>query len=304
MLISKFPVEVNLNSLFIESMSSVSGDDSTGSNGSIQTVKFDGYDFSLWKMKMTGLLLAKDLLEVVINPVDGKLFVTGSKLNKEEVEWSRKTKKAYGILLLALGAEQLRLVQQVTVGDANGIWKILLDNYERKSMATKVQLYEMLFNIKMEGSETINLYIARLTEMDVKLKQQQENLSESVLLYVLLKGLTSNYTTIVQLLKMQDDLVFKDVVDKLRNEEERQKVAGKVNTAIKSAKDDNNSTSRVIMEASNLSVSKTGASRSKYRCYTCGERGHIKYDCPYNQSRDRCDHCKRVGHSIGECKEK
>lgn len=280
-------------------MSSVTGEDSTGSNGSIQTVKFDGSEFCLWKMKMTGLLLAKDLLDVVMNPLDGKLFITGSKFNKEELELIRKTKRAYGILLLGLGPEQLRLVQQVMVGDANGIWKILLDNYERKSMATKVQLYEMLFNIKMIESESINLYIARLTEMDVKLKQQQENLSESVLLYVLLKGLTSNYTTVVQLLKMQENLVFKDVVEKLRNEEERQKVSSKGNSSSIRSKE-SGSGSGVIVEASNV---KTGAASLKYRCYTCGQRGHIKYDCPYNQSRERCDLCKRVGHSSRDCKD-
>jgi Trp operon repressor len=277
-----------------------SSDDSSGSNSSIQTVKFDGNDFSLWKMKMIGLLLAKDLLDVVINPVDSKVYTSGSKLNKDETELSRKSKKAYGVLLLALGPEQLRLVQQVVVGDANSIWKVLLDNYERKSMATRVQLYEILFSIKMMESESINLYVARLTELDVRLKQQQENLSEGVLLYILLKGLLGSYTTVVQLLKMNENLGFQDVVEKLRNEEERQKVSKKVGGGY--VPKSNGIDNQISLEASSVSA-RTSASRSTYRCYTCGEKGHIKYDCPYNKSRERCDHCKRVGHSTSNCKD-
>jgi len=83
-----------------------------------------------------------------------------------------KGKTAYGLLVLCLGVEQLRMIQQIAVGDAHGVWCTLIDNYERKSMESQVVLYEQLFNLKIKEKEKITVFVARLIEIEIKLKQQ------------------------------------------------------------------------------------------------------------------------------------
>jgi len=82
-----------------------------------------------------------------------------------------KSHLAYGILIQSLKDEQLRLVQGVDRENAHGIWKILLETYDRKSMATQVQLLEQLFGTQLQANETmIASYVARLTEIERRLR--------------------------------------------------------------------------------------------------------------------------------------
>jgi hypothetical protein len=190
-----------------------------------------------------------------------------------------KSHLAYGILIQSLQDEQLRLVQGVARGNAHGIWKILVDTYERKSMATRVQLLERLFGTQLKANESIAQYVARLTEIERKLRAQGEQVSESIMVYLLLKGLTASYTSIVQLMKMKDKIEFTETVEALKNEEERQATS---NGGTQHA----NATERSL----------------KKGCFTCGAHEHIKFDCPQNTNKKHCNKCRRIGHTSQECR--
>jgi hypothetical protein len=125
----------------------------------------------------------------------------------QEVEMAR-SKRAYGALMGCLGAVQLRLCQFVPMGDAHGVWCILLENYERCSVTTRVQLIEKFFAMKQGSGEAVNVYVARLQETEHRLKEQGEEISGTMALFVLLRGATSRFPTLVTLLKMREDLTF------------------------------------------------------------------------------------------------
>jgi gag-polypeptide of LTR copia-type len=200
-------------------------------------------------------------------------------------ELIKKSYLAYGILIQSLKDEQLRLVQGVARGNAYGIWKILLETYERKSMATRVQLLERLFGTQLRGNESIASYVARLTEIERRLRAQGEQVSESIMVYLLLKGLPPSYTSIVQLMKMKEKLEFTETVEALKNEEERQNVSR--NTLPGGTEHAN---------AAELHLKKG--------CFSCGSHEHIKYNCPLNSKKKHCDRCHRIGHTSQECRSK
>lgn len=311
------------------------------SNGSLATqalrtprldvVIFDGKDFGLWKMRMEGLFMAHDILPVVETNI-AELAITGategtpvraigasggdpaaSALSQRTAtsasggapqtrrqqggaghtldtslvevavadkrdELIRKSHLAYGLLIQSLKDEQLRLVQGVARGNAHGIWKILLATYERKSMATRVQLLEHLFGTQLLAKETIASYVARLTELERRLRAQGEQVSESIMVYLLLRGLTPPYTSIVQLLKMKDNIEFTETVETLKNEEERQQGTKAIEHA--------NAVERQLQKG----------------CFSSGSHSHVKFNCPLNSNKKRCENCRRIGHTKRECR--
>lgn len=201
-------------------------------------------------------------------------------LSQDEERLIALSKRAYGALISTLGSVQLRLCQHVVLGDAHGIWKVLLDNYERKSVATKVRLMEELFGIMLSRGESVGLYVARLTELQRKLADQDESISDSVLLFVLLRGVSRLYSTLVTLLKMNEKLTFEQAVEAIKNEEERKKME------------------RAAGEETIYSAAISEKGGEDRRCHHCNEVGHLKFKCP----KLKCHRCKRTGHMASKCR--
>jgi len=279
---------------------------------------FDGKDFTLWKLRAEAVFMANDLLDMIEkdvlqhvmqnderNTIGGGVITTSSNTkgkqenkheNKEVIserdEIRKRSHQAYGMLLQALPSEQLRLIQHIQRGDAHGVWKTLLETYERKSMATKVQLLEQLFSLQKRKEESISSYVAQLTQLERKLGAQGEAISESILIYVMLRGLPNSYITITQLIKMKEKLDMKETIELLKSEEERQSTHGIIHMKV-------NNDNGTMVSGMNAQVSNKDISH--LTCYTCNQYGHKKYDCPNNKSKLKCNLCKKVGHRERNC---
>ena len=109
----------------------------------VSALKFDGKNFSLWKMKMVAYLDAQDCLHVLGLGDQGKRPIK-MESEEEKEKFHAQSKKVYTVLILALQDEQLQLVVDVPQGDARGVWKRLVERYERKTLASQTQARKAL----------------------------------------------------------------------------------------------------------------------------------------------------------------
>ena len=97
--------------------------------------KFDGSDFSFWKMQIEDYLYQKDLHEPL----------TGVKTeSKTEEKWKLKDRQALGLIRLTLSRNvAFNIVKKKTT---SGLLKALSKMYEKPSAMNKVYLMRRLFN--------------------------------------------------------------------------------------------------------------------------------------------------------------
>ena len=197
----------------------------------------------------------------------------------------QRSRRAYGALMMSLKDVQLQLCQHVPLGDAHGVWRVLLDNYDRRSVATRVQLIERFFSMEQARGERVSVYVSRVTEVAFKLAEQGEKLSDTMQLFVLLRGVTRSFPTLVTLLKMKENLTFQEAVEAIRNEEERSRMDEKRNGS---------------NEVSFFSREVRGKEQSAgdRRCHECNEKGHLRHSCP----KIKCHRCDRNGHLAAHCR--
>jgi hypothetical protein len=293
---------------------------------SIKVIRFDGKNFSLWKMKIMALLEAWDLLEVVEKPapVDSQITATSSttesKREEKQEELVKKAKKAYATLINCLPDEQLSLVRHVPRGDAHQVWNTLVQRYERNTTANKAHTRDMLHKCKKESKESVDAYLARVMQLVMSLNEMNEKVSEGELMYVLFNGLPSEYDSVVQSLKVNEQIKFDDACKHIRDHEEVMKIKHSNEEEIANhVKESIGEHAYGIFRGNGMRGrghpkrgrgTYTGrggrfGSGDNRECFACGKVGHIAANCGARESAQSktksCDHCKKPGHTIQEC---
>jgi len=117
-------------------------------DGKFRVEKFNGQNFSLWKMQMEDYLYQKDLYL----PLGGKAkMLTGMK----DEEWNLLDRKALETIRLCLAASVAFNILEKTMTE--GLIKALEKLYEKPSASNKVFLMKRLFNMKMsEGGSIVD----------------------------------------------------------------------------------------------------------------------------------------------------
>ena len=106
--------------------------------------KFDGSNFSFWKMQIEDYLYQKDLQE----PLTG---VKPESMTEEK--WKLKDSQDLGLIRLSfLKNVPFNIMKEKTM---SGLLKALSNNYEKPSAMNKVYLMRRLFNLQM----SVNMFV-------------------------------------------------------------------------------------------------------------------------------------------------
>ena len=151
--------------------------------------------------------------------------------------------------------------------------------------------------MKIFGEESVTDYIIRAETASTSLKNAGENISDSLLIAMVLKGLPNEFTPFSTVITQKDkDQAFREFKVALRSFEETEKAY------CKEPKDS-------VMRFSKGIGS--GARRKTIVCYACGKPNHKSTDpeCPeYGRNNEKqkkwCNNCKNSTHNSYQCRKK
>jgi hypothetical protein len=147
-----------------------------------------------------------------------------------------------------------------------------------------------------------------------------EIVSKGELMYILTNGLPKSYSSIIQSLRVNDKLEFDEACQHIRDyqetlliEQQNNKVSRDSHAAMhvndrqqfgnKSNVNGNKSRSIGNFNKSRFNDDYNN-NRKVMTCHTCGNNGHVKFNCIQNAKKAKCNFCRQLGHVDHECQQK
>ncbi|KAI3791341.1 hypothetical protein L2E82_05105 [Cichorium intybus] len=182
--------------------------------------KFDGSDFSWWKMQIEALLCQKDL-DVVLGDKPEKMEKAA------EDAWNSKDKKAKAVITLSLERSVAFNIMKETT--TRGMMDALTNMYEKPSAANKVFLMRELFTTRMNEDSSIMVHINNLNSILSRLSSvgiKFDNETQASLLLASLPDSWSGTVTAVTSSVGTSGMTFEGVRDLVLGEDVRRKNQG------------------------------------------------------------------------------
>lgn len=133
----------------------------------------------------------------------------------------QRSHTVFTFLLLCLMPEQLKLVQHITKGDAHGLWMVLVNHYERKTLSSKLALRKQFSTIKLEGTESFETYVARFSRLVMQLNDDGEEIGPTTVLATLLHGLPDEYESVIDAISWNKDITFEEACSFIKDKQDR-----------------------------------------------------------------------------------
>lgn len=252
---------------------------------SIEKLAEDNYES--WRMQIKAVLIHQDLWELV-----------SDKDNAERsAEWKRRDEKAMATVILSVTPIQLSYIKSCK--SAREAWDSLSQVHRPKGPVRKVSLFKQLLGMRMNEGDGIQEYLCEFTSVVDQLHQTGIELAEELLVIIILASLPVSFENFVVALESRDDLPKLCALKvKLSEESERRKSSANVrddcsNQAFMthSKRNSNNNGKDRKSNAQNRNVKRSNnknagskksdsrTSRSNFKCYNCGGRGHYAVQC-------------------------
>ena len=161
--------------------------------------------------------------------------------------------------------------------DGRAAFKILKEHYAGSGKPRIITLYNQLTTLKKQESETVTEYIIRAETSSTALKGAGEQISDALLVAMVLKGLPDEYKAFVAITQSNETVQnFQKFKQALRNFEETEKTRS------------NKSGDNTIMRARDGQVT----------CFKCHKPGHKAFECHKQQKEKKWySVCKSPSHT-------
>ena len=256
-------------------------------------LQFDGDEskYELWEVKFLGYMRLQKLSEVI----------TGIKTN------DAKNAEAFAELVQLLDDKSLSLVIRECKDDGKKALDTLREHYLGQTKPRIISLYTTLTSLKMNPEENVTDYIIRAETAATRLNNAGEQLSDSLLIAMVLKGLPAAFRTFSTVItQSENEITFAEFKVSLKNFEENEK-------CYQNLEENENKVMRV--QHRDTYTAYTSQPRENYAaytgagidsskgiiCYNCGQLGHRKFEC---KSARWCNYCKSKTHYTYYCRRK
>ena len=254
---------------------------------------FDGNheNFELWEVKFLAYLRLNDLHKILETEPPSTETPDAAAVAQD----AEKNAKVFAAVVQYLDDTSLSLIIRDAKDDGRKAMKILREHYIGCTKPRIISLYCELTSLKMMATESVTDYVLRAETAASRLKQAEENISDSLLISMIVKGLPDSYNSFTTVICQMDDKIidFAKFKTQIRSFEENQNAR----------RDHDDNGCDVISKADNSNPKSTA-----FTCFICKEVGHKSYQCPkYDKkknSRRWCANCKTTSHDTRVCNKK
>ena len=241
---------------------------------------FDGDEskYELWEVKFMGHLRQLKIHSVISDVNQDGDDADGVTERKAQV---------FDELVQYLDDRSLSLIMTEARDDGSKAMEILRNHYRGNSKPRIISLYTELTSLKKSPTEGVTDYIIRAETSATALKTAGEIIADTLLVAMVLKGLSSEYRAFCTVITQKDtDISFSKFKVALKSYEETEK-------------SHETETCDGVMSAN--------FRRTNVKCFRCNGLGHKKADCrvkiEVNQRKSRwCDNCKSPTHDTNYCR--
>ena len=237
----------------------------------------NGEKYELFESKLLGHMRRLQMHKVILPECEGGVQSVDREDNAE----------VYAELIQCLDDTSINLVFRDAKDNGREALAILRAHYMSSEKPRVIALYTELISLTKGCDEDLTKFILRAETVKAQLVRAGETISDSLLMAMILKGLPSEYKSFVTMAINQSPEAFADFKKSLRVYEGTMKVCER-----------GGEDSVMYMEK------KTGV-----RCFGCGQRGHIKKNCPNKSKTDGlrkkwCGFCQTTTHNTNICRKK
>lgn len=135
--------------------------------------KLNNCNWNVWKFQIKVVLIAKGLYEITRGTENAPV---GDNKNLEK--WKMKNAKAQEALVVRMEKDIISHVMQCET--AKEMWFKLESIFKRRSAVSTHLLNEQIYNLEFQD-ENVNSFITKVTNLQAKLKQQEEVIPEKMI---------------------------------------------------------------------------------------------------------------------------
>jgi transposase InsO family protein len=178
-------------------------------------------------------------------------------------------------------------------------WKALVQHFKSSERPRIHATMTKLTSIRMAQGETITDYLTRAEDLQMDLKEVGEEVSDSMFVAMVLKGLPHEYDAIITLLNYGEKKTFDELKQDLINFANTKsggetRNAGAFHSHTKQAMKCHGCGKMGHKQAD----CRSGPRRETRNCHNCGRPGHFAKDC---RTTRKCDKCGRTNHATAQC---
>ena len=221
----------------------------------------DERKYELWEAKFMGYLHILKLKETV----------------ESEEPNAAKNADVYAELIQVLDDRSLSLVMREATDDGKKAISILREHYMLSGKPKVIVLYTELTTLQKGENECVTDYMLRAEASVAALKNAGEEVGDSLLIAMILKGLLPKFKALNTVITQKD----------------KQPTYSEFKVSLRAFEENEKPTSKDVMK---LGVN------YKIKCYACKQPGHKADQCPH--SRKWCHRCKSKTHNTKECRKK